>query len=140
VDCSKSDALDACLSEHDKKRAPVSDTRFIDWLADIVPSLTLPDSCRNELRKQWLTLCRRLHRAVRSSAADEDGLHRSFAGQLDSFLGVREDEIADKVALVWGSAFQSRNMQYRQMHGLEDGDMCCSGVIIQKMVNATAAV
>src|SRR5262245_30560698 len=38
--------------------------------------------------------------AVRSSASDEDGAQHSFAGQLDSFLFVRPEEVANKVAAV----------------------------------------
>ena len=57
--------------------------------------------------------------AVRSSAADEDSAERSFAGQLETFLFVTGDDLADRVAAVWRSGFSSRILSYRRQHGLE---------------------
>src|SRR5262245_32128473 len=56
--------------------------------------------------------------AVRSSASDEDGVQHSFAGQLDSFLFVRPEDVPPKVADVWRSGFGERIVAYRQEHGL----------------------
>src|SRR5215475_1314278 len=41
------------------------------------------------------------HVAVRSSALDEDGMQHSFAGQLDTFLFVSPEQVADRVVAVW---------------------------------------
>ena len=43
--------------------------------------------------------------AVRSSAIDEDGAKHSFAGQLDSYLGVPLDQVHQRIAAVWRSGF-----------------------------------
>jgi phosphohistidine swiveling domain-containing protein len=51
--------------------------------------------------------------AVRSSAVDEDGISHSFAGQLESFLFVPADRVADAVADVWRSGFSERVLGYR---------------------------
>jgi pyruvate,water dikinase len=76
--------------------------------------------------------------AVRSSAQDEDGSKNSFAGQLDSFLGVSEDGVSEAVSSVWKSAFNTRILQYRRTHGLPL-DHLAPAVIIQRMVKADAA-
>lgn len=43
--------------------------------------------------------------AVRSSAIEEDGARYSFAGQLESFLGVLPAQAPSRVIDVWRSAF-----------------------------------
>ena len=57
--------------------------------------------------------------AVRSSASDEDGVEHSFAGQLETFLFVRPEDVANRVAAVWRSGFSARLLAYRRQHGLE---------------------
>ena len=56
--------------------------------------------------------------AVRSSASDEDGVDHSFAGQLETYLFVQPEDVAERVAAVWRSGFSSRLLAYRQQHGL----------------------
>ena len=76
--------------------------------------------------------------AVRSSASDEDGAQHSFAGQLDSFLFVRPDEVPGKVAAVWRSGFSDRIVAYRREHGLSLTPRP-PAVLIQRMVQADVA-
>lgn len=75
--------------------------------------------------------------AVRSSAGDEDGAERSFAGQFDSFLFVpgTPEAVAERVAAVWRSAFSHRIVAYREHLGLPKMPQPPS-VLIQRMVNA----
>ncbi|MDJ1176890.1 PEP/pyruvate-binding domain-containing protein [Roseofilum capinflatum] len=75
--------------------------------------------------------------AVRSSAVDEDGADYSFAGQLESFLFVPVEEVADRVVEVWRSGFGDRLLAYRQQHDL--GNPKPPAVLIQRMVNAQVA-
>ncbi len=75
--------------------------------------------------------------AVRSSAVDEDSKEFSFAGQLESFLGVPQTEVAARVVAVWQSAFSDRVRAYRQEHGL--GECIAPAVIVQKMIDAESA-
>src|SRR4051812_31433992 len=58
------------------------------------------------------------HFAVRSSALDEDGAEHSFAGQLDSFLAVPPEGIAEKVEAVRQSGRSERLLAYRRERGL----------------------
>lgn len=75
--------------------------------------------------------------AVRSSALDEDGGEHSFAGQLDSFLFVAPEDVADRVADVWRSAFSERLEAYRRERRL--GPPQAPAVLIQRMVWADSA-
>lgn len=56
--------------------------------------------------------------AVRSSAPAEDSAAHSFAGQLESFVNVAADAVAEHVVAVWRSAFSSRMLAYRKEAGL----------------------
>lgn len=75
--------------------------------------------------------------AVRSSAVDEDGAASSFAGQLDSFLNVPLNEVAERIADVWRSGFSARIRAYRDERRL--GPPSPPAVILQRMAKASAA-
>lgn len=76
--------------------------------------------------------------AVRSSALDEDGAEHSFAGQLDSFLFVRPEDIPAKVEAVWRSGFSERILAYRRERGLA-GEPRPPAVLVQRMIDADSA-
>jgi rifampicin phosphotransferase len=76
--------------------------------------------------------------AVRSSAADEDGAAHSFAGQLESCLGVPPEDVPARVLDVWRSAFTDRMLAYRREHALPPLS-CPPAVLIQRMVQPRAA-
>ena len=73
--------------------------------------------------------------AVRSSAIGEDNKEASFAGQLESFLFVKEDDIFENVKKVIASAQSKRNLFYREQKGLETEDIKVA-VIVQEMIDA----
>ena len=75
--------------------------------------------------------------AVRSSGADEDGARSSFAGQYETFLGVRPgDEAEDALRACWASAYAPRVMAYRDGQPPPPGGMA---VVIQALVAARCA-
>ena len=88
--------------------------------------------------------------AVRSSAAFEDAETASFAGQLETFLGVRgDDELLDAVARCWEAGRSARVEAYKrdrvghtgglseaQADSLRHGDMA---IVVQSLVEADAA-
>lgn len=77
--------------------------------------------------------------AVRSSAVAEDLAAASFAGQHDTFLGVRGmPSILRRLTQCWSSLFTARAIAYRLQKGLPS-DTGAMGVAIQKMVNARVA-
>lgn len=77
--------------------------------------------------------------AVRSSAADEDGLQSSFAGQHETILGVRGiDELLDAIAECRASAHSERALHYRRASGLTAPRVPLP-VLVQLLVPADAA-
>ena len=76
--------------------------------------------------------------AVRSSALAEDGPLHSFAGQFESFLMVRPDDVPAKVAAIWQSAFSARVRAYCEQHRLP-APTRPPAVLVQRMIHAEAA-
>jgi len=72
--------------------------------------------------------------AVRSSAGAEDGAQASFAGQQETFLGVKgEDALIDAVARCWASLDSDRARAYRRKQGIAEAD-AAMGVVVQRLV------
>lgn len=76
--------------------------------------------------------------AVRSSAIDEDGAERSFAGQLESHLFVPHAEVAARAEDVWRSAGAARVRAYRARSGAE-AQTRPPAVLVQRMIDADLA-
>lgn len=75
--------------------------------------------------------------AVRSSAIGEDAAEHSWAGQLDTVLGVTgAPAIEHALRTVWASAWSARSLVYQQRRGLHLARM---GVIVQRQVDARHA-
>src|SRR4051812_20476159 len=73
-------------------------------LRAVIEQVEIREDVLAELRAAVAELCPNGELvAVRSSASDEDGAQHSFAGQLDSFLFVPAEQVADKVKAVWRS-------------------------------------
>jgi rifampicin phosphotransferase len=77
--------------------------------------------------------------AVRSSAAEEDSVSRSFAGQLESYLSVSPDAVAEKAAAVWRSGFSERVLAYRSGEQKGSALNAAPAVVVQRMINAQCA-
>ena len=73
--------------------------------------------------------------AVRSSAVGEDGSGNSFAGQMESFLYVKSQDIKSAIRDVINSANSDRIKFYREQNGLSNDDIKV-GVIVQEMINS----
>lgn len=72
--------------------------------------------------------------AIRSSAPEEDTLRGSFAGLHDSYIEVQgEDEVLQKIKLVWASLWSDRAVLYRQELGLDPAGSSMA-VIIQEFL------
>ncbi len=75
--------------------------------------------------------------AVRSSAIGEDSTEHSWAGQLDTVLGVTgAPAIAHALRTVWASAWSARSLIYQKRRGLHLARM---GVIVQRQIDARHA-
>ncbi|MEK7865962.1 MAG: PEP/pyruvate-binding domain-containing protein [Planctomycetota bacterium] len=76
--------------------------------------------------------------AVRSSAVAEDSARDSFAGQMETFLHVPREQVAERVRAVLASASSDRARAYREARGLAAGD-AKAAVLVQLMVDARCA-
>ncbi len=78
--------------------------------------------------------------AVRSSAVAEDLPDSSFAGQLDSFLYIKKEDVLKKIIDCWASYWNDRAVKYRHDSSIGhlDTELAVAGiaVVVQKMVNA----
>jgi phosphohistidine swiveling domain-containing protein len=75
---------------------------------------------------------------VRSSIADEDGLHHSFAGMMDSFLNLRNfSDVIEAIKLCAQSAFSERTLAYRKQKNITRSPQ--PAVIIQKQIIPTSS-
>ena len=92
---------------------------------------------KKQLEDKIKTLEKDGYFAVRSSAANEDSTGNSFAGQFETFLYVKRDEIIKRVKDVCMSAFAERVEQYRKENNLKEVEI--PSVIIQKQINSDEA-
>ncbi len=74
--------------------------------------------------------------AVRSSASEEDGLEKSFAGQYSSFLNVKREDVLESIKKCWCSLYNENVVDYQDSSNI---DIFGMNVIIQKMVNPTCS-
>jgi phosphoenolpyruvate synthase/pyruvate phosphate dikinase len=101
----------------------------------------LPDAVRAELGSRYDELVREEGGehppvAVRSSALGEDSQEATFAGQQESFLGVRGlEQVCDAVRDCWASLYTPRAISYRATLGA-GGEKPAMGVTVQLMVDA----
>lgn len=104
-------------------------------------NMAISENDREILRTMWDRISEQGQKpvAVRSSAADEDGAHLSFAGQMESFLNVRDfGQFIDAVRGCWASLFGERAVFYRQKSGLEYWSLQIA-VVVQQMVEPEVA-
>jgi pyruvate,water dikinase len=128
----------------------ISATAYAQWAgytddghAD-VPTVSIPPALYHALALAYRDLAARcgvadLRVAVRSSAVDEDGATRSFAGQYETSLNiVGVDAVAAAIVRCWTSVRTARALVYRQGQGLSTAGVRLA-VLVQQLVPADAA-
>lgn len=91
------------------------------------------------IRASYRSLGHEAYVAVRSSATAEDLPNASFAGQQDSFLGVRgEPALLDAVRGCWASLWTARAIHYRRRQHVPDSSIAMA-VVVQEMIWPDAA-
>lgn len=100
-------------------------------LHDALLAISLPESFERELA----VAVRRLGGpvAVRSSAVDEDGRRRSFAGQHLTLLNMAPEEVGQAVKACWASLYSPGAMAYRARTGRGPAPAAMA-VLVQRMV------
>jgi pyruvate,water dikinase len=102
-----------------------------------VVAATIPPPLWDELTAALAGLPPGERLAVRSSAVGEDSAHASFAGQLDSILGIDRDKGLESALLAcWASYWSGRALAYQSSRGTRLRGM---GVIVQRLVRARFA-
>ena len=95
----------------------------------------LPASLKSSVSKALQMLGQDRIFSVRSSAADEDGLAHSFAGQLSSFLYVNgAEDILKYIKKCWASAYSERGLVYRKENKIDPHKIAVS-VVLQRMID-----
>lgn len=136
------DTLHALLDDVDKH--DVQDlAQRAHQAREIVYGAELPDELRNEVLKAYHQLQQEygseLSVAVRSSATAEDLPSASFAGQHESYLHIRGDEmLLDACRRCFASLFTERAIAYRIDQGFEHFKVALS-IGVMKMVRSDLA-
>ncbi|HWJ11740.1 MAG TPA: PEP/pyruvate-binding domain-containing protein, partial [Nocardioides sp.] len=110
-------------------------------IRSLVEEQVVPEAVREAVRAAYLALdpAGEALVAVRSSATAEDLPDASFAGQQDTYLGVRgADAVVAHVLRCWGSLFSPQAIGYRRRFGIAPDDLAMA-VVVQTMVEAEAA-
>ncbi len=103
-----------------------------------IENLILNGALNKDLEKEILDSFKQLNTeyvAVRSSATAEDSSSDAWAGQLDSFLNTKEQNLLENVKKCFASLFTQRAIVYRIEKGLLDKKISVA-VVVQKMVNS----
>ena len=106
--------------------------------SELILGTPFPDDVREEILDRYRSMGtdgEEAFVAVRSSATAEDLPDSSFAGQQETFLNVREDDLLRRVKECWASLFTQRAIYYRQQRGFPHADVDIA-VVIQQMVDA----
>ena len=111
--CLSSTLFDEVIANHDDTLPNFSDA------AQRVQSWQFPPSLEQELARLSAVIGNETATfAVRSSAAVEDSGEHSFAGQFESVLNVRPEDVPEAIRQVWLSACSERVEAYLRMRGL----------------------
>ena len=110
---------------------------------EIVYAAPMPESVERGIRQAWRTLQEQLGEdlsvAVRSSATAEDLPGASFAGQHDTYLNIRGEEmLLDAVKRCQASLFTDRAISYRTDNGFDHFKVSLS-VAVMQMVRSDLA-
>lgn len=107
----------------------------------VIESASIPSRIKESITISYQTLAKKcnvavLPVAIRSSSNTEDLPSASFAGQHETFLGVRgADEVLEKFKMCISSLFTPQAISYRAKVGFSHDKVSIS-VCVQKMVNA----
>lgn len=123
------------------KKVDAEQTHTIDDASEILRSLINKYEMPKDLEKEILTSFDSLgadYVAVRSSATAEDSKVASWAGELESYLGIQKKDLISCVQKCWSSLFTPRAIFYRIEKKL-NGKSVSVAVAVQKLVDSEVA-
>ncbi|RZF21306.1 phosphoenolpyruvate synthase [Halobacteriovorax vibrionivorans] len=138
--CLSTHYFQTLIDKNDKLKSLIDDyTRLenLDSLKQLIAAIYSEiDKCEIDIIEDVMAHVNgELHYAIRSSAADEDGSHFSFAGQLESFLYVQgKDRIAQAIRNCFKSNFSLTALTYRFKNNIHHTTPKMA-VIIQEMID-----
>lgn len=96
----------------------------------------LPARCEAQIRQALKNFPAGTLFSVRSSATAEDLPYASFAGQQDTYLNVKPENVAKAVRNCFISLYTDRAVSYRRQNGITNPGM---SVVVQEMVASDAS-
>lgn len=99
-----------------------------------IDAKVIKEECKNEIEERIKNFHEDDYYAVRSSAGNEDSAENSFAGQFETYLYVKKNDILNKILEVYLSAFSDRINTYREENKISE--IMIPSVIVQRMVNS----
>jgi len=129
----KAEAVLNAMDRHDIRSVESASARLRGMLSD----MRVPADIASEVLREFRALrCARV--AVRSSATAEDSNSASWAGALETYLGVREKDLSARIEQCWSSLFTPRAIVYRIGRNLHARRISVA-VVVQEMVAAEVA-
>ncbi len=105
-------------------------------IRELLMALKIPPEELTSIKQQCIELFGSDYEvAVRSSAIHEDKTEASFAGQMETYLHVKESGLEDKIKACLASAYSVSAIRYRKLAGFDPADGRME-VIIQTMIFA----
>jgi pyruvate,water dikinase len=108
--------------------------RASEQIREIIFSKEMPQDIEKEVLSSFEKLDAKWV-AVRSSATSEDGKEAAWAGQLDTFLNTKKENLLEMVKKCWASLFTPRAIFYRLEKGLKKSHISVA-VVVQKMIQS----
>lgn len=126
----------AQLTSRDLPAVKTASQRIRKLVRETNPPPRLFEAAAQSLNQLWGAVNSKSAVVVRSSSVAEDTKAHSFAGQFDSYLGVKGlEQVVEAIKDCWGSSFSFPALVYRLKYGLPIMHSPMA-VIIQKMVAA----
>lgn len=120
------------------KKINPEDTNSVEQASETIRAMIASKPMPTDLQKHFLAVYNKLGSrfvAVRSSATAEDSKTASWAGELESYMFVNENNLLEKIQLCWSSLFTPRAIFYRFEKKLHQTKVSVA-VVVQKMVNS----
>ena len=122
------------LSKLGKAIDNIPDWFVVSYTGFDLESKQIKEEAKKEIEERIKDFSEDSYFAIRSSAGNEDSAENSFAGQFDTFLYIKKENIVEKVLEVYMSAFSERIETYRKENNIEE--ITIPSAIVQKMVNS----